>query len=142
MIDETQLHPVFRPTSLKAKREKERLRKWKGVFYTLRTLCWREACRNLRAEGLANGTLTYDPNGEVVTQDGQPLTVLFNEYRQDFDEGFDRCFAKATIEEMASYASDRFGMSLQDLLELNEQRLAEFRKREARPPIPSFEQPF
>jgi hypothetical protein len=135
-IDESQLHPVFRPLSVDQKREQQRLRTWKALFYTVKSLTWKEACRNLRAQGLADGSLVYNEEGEVVTASGDPLTVVFNEYRSDFDESFDRGFAKATAKELIDYAYKKFGLTYEQLMEINSERLAQFRGRASTKPIP------
>jgi hypothetical protein len=133
-IDESQLHPVFRASTLAQKRQEDKLKDWKAVFYTLRGLNWREACKNLRQEGLAKEELIYQADGEVTTADGLPITAYFEEHKPDFYEGFDRMFCKATVEEMLSYIETHYGLNKDEVMALNAERMAEYRKRETTKP--------
>jgi len=131
MIDESQMHPIFRASTLAQKREEDKLKTWKAVFYTLRGLNWREACRSLRKDGIAKEELVYGSDGELTTADGK-LTVLqyFDLYKPEFEDGFDRMFCKATVEEMLNYIEKHYGLNKDEVMALNDERLASMRKRE------------
>jgi len=139
-IDESQLHPVFRATTVAQKKQEDALRHWKAVFYSLRSVHWKEACKNLRAEGLAKEELMYDENGEVVTtKHRRPILDYFNAHRMDFEEGYDRMFCQATIDEMVAFAQKHYGLSLKELLQINDERMARFRSRQSTRPYFSEE---
>ena len=133
-IDESQMHPLFRPTDVRRKQEEDKLKAWKAVFYTLRGLMWKESCKNLRRDGIDRGYLIYNHDGEPVTEDGLTILQYFDEHKSEFNESFDRSFANATLQELVDYTARKFGMNHQQIMQANDQRMAQYRQRETTRP--------
>lgn len=134
-IDISQLHPLFRPSTVSQKKEEDRLKIWKAVFYTLRALSWKEACKKLRRDGIDTGMLVYNRDGELQTEDGLDLLQYFDEHKEEFNDSFDRAFINATLDEMVKFSKDHYGKSYDELMKDNDQRMADYRNRQTTKPV-------
>jgi hypothetical protein len=132
-INTNALSSTFRPLSPRDKVAQAEFRKSQAVFYTLRFLVWEDCKGKVFKDAINDGSITpiapgvRMPDGSYSRPefDQDDIKDLYTEAQRDFNEQFDSAFIKATIEEMADYATKYFGKSLQDLLDLNAERSAQ-----------------
>ncbi len=120
-INHNALSSKFQVPSLRQKEQQVAFRKWQAVFYTLRFLIWNESKGRIFKDALDCGAIEPTAPGEFNQED---IQQLYSEAWSEFQAEFDQAFVKATLEEMVEFAESRFGMGLEDLLELNKQRSA------------------
>ena len=120
-INYNALSSKFQVSSLRQKEQQVAYRKWQAVFYTLRFLIWNDSKGRIFKDALDCGAIEPIAPGEFNQDD---IKQLYSEAWAEFQDEYDRGFVKATTEEMVEFAPSRFGMGLEDLLELNRQRSA------------------
>ncbi len=120
-INHNALSSKFQVSSLKQREKDATFRKWQAVFYTLRFLIWSDSKGRIFKDALDCGAIEEIAPGEFNQED---IKQVYSEAWNEFVAEFDQAFIKADLEEMVEFAQSRFGMGLEDLLELNKQRSA------------------
>lgn len=120
-INLSALSSAYQVPTLREREEKAAFRKWQAAFYTIRDLMWSAARGRIFKDAIASGILEPVRGGEF---DPNEVRQLYHEEWEKFLVEFDKAFAKATLDELVEFAESRWGLSLEQLLELNRERSA------------------